>query len=547
MGRPSRTGRRNQQGTEPQSRQGPPLRGLSLGWRLGLTTALIVTVVTGILTLTSRLREIHREWEDRDLLLRESLVSLASELEKATSLADLGKRLSAFHEAYADRGYTNCQVVLRDLQGRILASSQSGPQKPDSAWVLRASLPVSSSILPQGRGVLAARQDASEFEKETEEGWLFSLIDMVVVALCILLCLLVADYYLVTRPLRHLLDGIRQMEMGYWGGLQVPKGAREIRWLAYRFQRLGGELEETMRRLVDAERRALTHLSGKPNLPPRVTPSETEEDGTLSAGSPKSREESPATDRLRLEENLLVQYLSDKCRLLESGSPSDPESQAYAKEAWERDVIVAERLGALHLKSRLEDASLRILNPEGFDAIQRRLATFVAGRKGWLQEQEAAIREALQGRGVPLLDLQHRVKHVGSTWRKIHAKGLRLEQLHDIFAFRIIVAEEDDCYRVLEAIHQQFDPRLLRFKDYIASPKPSGYQSLHTSVRSKDGFVFEVQIRTLEMHERAEGGTAAHWRYKSNPLTELGASANSVGGLKRLFSGVQKVLARFRL
>jgi GTP pyrophosphokinase len=252
-------------------------------------------------------------------------------------------------------------------------------------------------------------------------------------------------------------------------------------------------------------------------------------------------EENLATDRVRPEEHLLLQYLSDKCRLLESGDPSDPATQASAEEAWERDVIAAERLGALHLKSRLEDAALRILNPEGFDTVQQGLATLVANRKGWLQEQETGIRAALQDHGVPFLDIQHRVKHVGSTWRKAHTKGLKLEQLHDVFAFRVIVADERDCYLVLEAIHQRFDSRLLHFKDYISRPKPSGYQSIHTCVRSKEGLVFEVQIRTREMHERAEWGTAAHWRYKSDLGSDLCAAKGPIGGLPRLLSGFRRL------
>jgi len=515
---------------------------MSLGWRLGLTTALIVTAVMGVLTLSNRLHEIHRGWEDRDLLLQESLVSLASELEEANSFEDIDRSLSTFQEACVERGYAGHQVILRDLQGRILASSGSGPQKPDSAWTLRASLPVSSSILPQGHGVLAVRQDASEFEEETTEGWLFSLVDMIVTGLCILVCLLVAEYYLVARPLGHLLEGIRQMEMGYWGGLQVPKGAREIRWLAYRFQKLGGELEETMRRLVDAERRTLIDRSESPKPTPRGGASGAEGGGTLSARAPKDHGENPAKEGVRQEEDLLLQYLLDKCRLLESGDPFDPAMQASAEEAWERDVIMAERLGATQLKSRLEDVSLRVLNPEGFDTIRQRLATLAAGRKEWLQEQETKIREALQSHRVPFLEIEHRVKHVGSIWRKVHAKGLTLEQLHDIFAFRIIVAEVRDCYCVLRAVHERFDPHLLSFKDYIVRPKPSGYQSLHTCVRSKEGLVFEVQIRTLEMHKRAEWGTAAHWRYKSDLLADLSAPRRPVGGLKRLLSGLRRVL-----
>lgn len=542
MGRPFLTDRPNRQGTEPQSRPGAPLGGMSLGWRLGLITTLIVTLVVGTLTLSNRFREIHRGWEDRDLLLQESLVPLASEVEQATNLEDIGRRLSSFHEECAERGYADHLVVLEDLQGRILASSGSGPRKAESVWTLRASLPVRSSLLPQGQGVLAVRQDASAFEEEAKQGWLFSLVDVMVTGLCILVCLLIAEYYLVARPLRHLLEGIRQMEMGYWGGLRIPKGAREIRWLAYRFQRLGGELEETMRRLVDAERRALIDFSPSPKPPPPGAVSESGGGGSLAAKVSESNEESPAAERPGQEEDLLLQYLSDKCRLLESGSSSDPAMQAWAKEALERDVVVAERLGALRLKSRLEDASLRILNPEEFSAIQERLATLAAGRKEWLEEQGAQIREALQSHMVPFLAIEHRVKHVGSIWRKVHAKGLSLEQLHDIFAFRIIVTEERDCYRVLRAIHRKFDPSLLRFKDYIANPKPSGYQSLHTCVRSKEGLVFEVQIRTLEMHEKAEKGTAAHWRYKSDLLPDLDVYGVSVGGVRRLLSGLRRAL-----
>ena len=516
---------------------------MSLGWRLGLTTSVIVTLVMGVLILTNRYREMQRGWGERDHLLQESLVSVATDLEKASSLEAVRQALSAFQEAYANRGYADHEIVLRDLRGRMVASAGPEPRNPGATWTLRASLPVSSSLLPHGRGVLAVRQDATEFAKEMERGWLLSLIDLVSTALTILLCLLVANEYLVTRPLRQLLRGMRQMEMGYWGGLQVPRGAREIRLLAHRFQQLGEKLEETMRRLVDAERRALATPLRDPNAALPLSTKQTGGNASVSPRRPLPLPESPTTDLLRLEERLLLEYLSDKCRLLESGDPASPPMQEAAKEAWERDIIVAERLGAQHLKARLEDASLRILDPDGFDTTQHLLDTLVADRRGWLGEQEAKVREALRMHGVAFLGIQHRVKHVGSVWRKVNGKGLRLEQLHDIFALRIIVAEEPDCYRALDAIHQQFDPRLLRFKDYIASPKPSGYQSLHTCVRSQEGFVFEVQIRTVEMHERAEHGTAAHWRYKREVGTDADPSTGSVPARKRWWSRWRRHLA----
>jgi (p)ppGpp synthase/HD superfamily hydrolase len=95
-------------------------------------------------------------------------------------------------------------------------------------------------------------------------------------------------------------------------------------------------------------------------------------------------------------------------------------------------------------------------------------------------------------------------------------KGLALEDVNDLMAFRVIVPTRDDCYLALDIVHRLFDPEPFRFKDYIAVPKANGYQSLHTSVRDRDGFVFEIQIRSLDMHRAAEAGAAAHWRYRAS-------------------------------
>jgi GTP pyrophosphokinase len=100
-------------------------------------------------------------------------------------------------------------------------------------------------------------------------------------------------------------------------------------------------------------------------------------------------------------------------------------------------------------------------------------------------------------------------------------KNLTLEEVHDLFAFRIVVPSQDHCYLALETIHRLFDPEPFRFKDYIEHPKANGYQSLHTSVRNGEGFVFEVQIRTVDMHLAAEDGSASHWRYRSHKSMRL--------------------------
>ena len=184
-----------------------------------------------------------------------------------------------------------------------------------------------------------------------------------------------------------------------------------------------------------------------------------------------------------------------------------------ARETWERDVIEAEKLDDGGLKSRLEDAAFRILEPEAFEEIKGRLANHPATNKGWLRKRETEIRKALADAGVHHKALQFRVKHPAGIWRKTKSKGLAIDQIHDIIAFRIIVTDEQGCYLALKAIHNRFEPLLLRFKDYIAEPKANGYRSLHTCIRSQDGIAFEIQIRTPAMHAQAEGD---HWRYKGS-------------------------------
>ncbi len=354
--------------------------------------------------------------------------------------------------------------------------------------------------------------------------WRFWILSIAAAIGSLLLSLYVAYQFLIDRPLRRLLDGVSQMERGYWSGLEIPRGAWEMRWLAYRFRNLGTQLEETVRRLVEADRRALFGLS---------------QDTLLAAGgkrpvlvagdaSPRSNEEAA------FDGKLLRRYLLSRCRFLEARGPNDAGARAAARETWERDVLEAERLGESGLKARLEDAAFRILEPEAFEEIRRRLAKLPVTNKGWLRKREAEIRTALGEAGVRHKALQYRVKHPAGIWRKTRAKGLTLDQIHDILAFRIIVKDEQDCYRALKALHERFEPLLLRFKDYIAQPKENGYRSLHTCLKSADGVVFESQIRTLAMHEQALGGDAAHWRYKAT------SDWYGYGALRRSFSGFSK-------
>jgi ppGpp synthetase/RelA/SpoT-type nucleotidyltranferase len=492
-------------------------RRMSLGWRLGLSTAIIVALIMGILIFVQQWREIRRDWKDRDTLLGESLIPLASDIETATTLKEIRERVSAFQQAYFKRGYTRYHVDLRDGEGRIIISSSSGRDADLPRCTLHASIPVFSPLLYGEKGSLRVCQEGLNFKAEVERRWVFWLLDIGVAVLCILVFLQIAHQYLIARPLRCLMEGIRHMEMGYWGGLKIPKGAWEMRWLAYRFQKLGIKLEETVQHLVEAERRALLHShASSDRLEKRATKDIPYTDDVLALS------EAPIFSEKNLfPKGMRPHDLLDKCCFLESQSPFDPTAQAVAREVWQQDVLEAESLCEYDLKCRLEDAAFRILNPDAFEQLSKDLIAIITSKKKWVKKRKQEILKVLKNRQLSCLEIQHWVKHVAGIWRKMQAKGLSLEQIHDIFAFRIIVSEEQECYLVLDAIHQHFRPLLLRFKDYIARPKINGYKSIHTCVRGLDNLIFEVQIRTAEMHRQAEGGTAAHWRYKAEQPSRL--------------------------
>ena len=261
--------------------------------------------------------------------------------------------------------------------------------------------------------------------------------------------------------------------------------------------------------LVEAERRTYAGLRTAASAAP----------------APRPAAEGPAPGASMQEEafrkKILRRYLVARCRFLETRDPSDPAARSVAHEVWERDVHEAQRIGESPLKSRLEDAAFRILEPEAHADVARRAAGLTTSRKKWIREREAELRGALADAGVKPRALQHRVKHLAGIWRKMKSKGLAIEQIHDIFAFRILLDSEEECYMALSALHHRFEALLLRFKDYIAEPKENGYRSLHTCIRAPGGLVYEVQIRTVAMHAQAEGGDAAHWRYKKDGSPEI--------------------------
>ena len=174
---------------------------------------------------------------------------------------------------------------------------------------------------------------------------------------------------------------------------------------------------------------------------------------------------------------------------------------------------LAHRLGMQKIKWELEDTSLRYLDPTSYDNITSYLSAHKEQDESFMRTIQNKIKERLSAVGIHNTTYG-RIKHVYSIYRKMQSQGKTMDELYDIYAFRVIVDTMPDCYNVLGHIHDLFNPVPGRFKDYISTPKPNMYQSLHTTVIGTQGIPFEVQIRTWDMHETAEYGIAAHWKYK---------------------------------
>lgn len=174
---------------------------------------------------------------------------------------------------------------------------------------------------------------------------------------------------------------------------------------------------------------------------------------------------------------------------------------------------IAHRLGIRAIKDELEDLAVCYLDPIAYQEIENNLSMKKEEGERFLNDIKAQIQERI----TPLIKnaaITSRVKSVHGIFRKVYIKGKSFEEIYDIYAVRIIVDTMIDCYNALGIVHDMFKPIPGRFKDYISTPKPNMYQSLHTTVLSKDGIPFEIQIRTWEMHRTAEYGIAAHWKYK---------------------------------
>ena len=191
-----------------------------------------------------------------------------------------------------------------------------------------------------------------------------------------------------------------------------------------------------------------------------------------------------------------------------------PQSQRdKARECLEVYAPIAHRLGMRTVKETMEDVSLKYLDPEAYREITEYLTSRSSTRLQFIEELKAHLKGRVEA-ALPDVYIEGRVKSIYSIYRKMFMQGKDFEEIYDVFAMRVIVDTIEDCYNVLGIVHDMFTPLPNRFKDYISTPKPNMYQSLHTTVITKAGVPFEVQIRTWEMHQTAEYGIAAHWKYK---------------------------------
>ncbi len=230
---------------------------------------------------------------------------------------------------------------------------------------------------------------------------------------------------------------------------------------------------------------------------------------------------------------ILVIKLADRMHNMRTlgAIKNEDKRRRIAKETLEIFAPVANRLGMWQMKWELEDLSFRFLQPVVYQQLREKINQRRAGRERFIKQVEEQIRLSLAEHGI-MADVSGRPKHIYSIWRKIQKKGIPFEEVYDVHGFRVIVDSIPDCYVVLGIVHNLWPPIPGEFDDYIARPKDNGYQSLHTSVHGPEGRHMEVQIRTWEMHDLAEQGVAAHWRYKEGGRKFDADFANKIAWLR---------------
>ena len=220
----------------------------------------------------------------------------------------------------------------------------------------------------------------------------------------------------------------------------------------------------------------------------------------------------------------LIKIAERTCALRQVRDAPREKRMQVAREVFDIYAPLAHRLGIGQLKWELEDLSFRYLHEAEYKAIARQLAEKRLDRDHYISEVVETLKSLMSAQGIRRYQVDGRAKHIYSIWRKMKRKHIDFSQVHDIRAVRILVPEVADCYTMLGIVHSRWHHVPNEFDDYIANPKKNGYQSLHTAVLGPENKVLEIQIRTFAMHEEAELGVCAHWRYKGHDTSARSAS-----------------------
>ncbi|MEX2314138.1 MAG: RelA/SpoT family protein, partial [Thermomicrobiales bacterium] len=233
--------------------------------------------------------------------------------------------------------------------------------------------------------------------------------------------------------------------------------------------------------------------------------------------------------------------LADRLHNMRTLSAVPPASQQrIARETMDIYAPLANRLGIWQIKSELEDLAFLYLDPQGYHSLARALERRGTDRERYIQLVKDQITAALAAEGITS-DISGREKHMYSISKKMQRKDASFDEIYDVMGIRIVVDEKKDCYGALGVIHSLWRPIPSEFDDYIASPKESMYQSIHTAVLGPEGHPIEIQIRTYEMHHVSEYGIAAHWRYKEGRRVDANVEAK-VAWLRQLMDWRDEVV-----
>lgn len=249
----------------------------------------------------------------------------------------------------------------------------------------------------------------------------------------------------------------------------------------------------------------------------------------------------------------LIKLSERTCAIRALKDASIEKRQRVAQEVFDIYAPLAHRLGIGHIKWELEDLSFRYLQPDAYKKIAKLLDEKRVDREQYIESVVKSLKNALAKMGIKG-DVTGRAKHIYSIWRKMKRKGIDFSQVYDVRAVRVLVPEVRDCYAALGVVHSLWQHIPKEFDDYIATPKDNGYRSLHTAVLGPESKVLEVQIRTQEMHDEAELGVCAHWRYKEGvKAKQRGAYDEKIAWLRQVLewqeelgdTGVSGLMAQF--